>query len=392
MDKETLKKLIEDDELGLLAVKPKASAEASAADRLQSSFAEITQFVQKNGREPAPNKSDIKEMILYSRLAGLRQDPQKVEALHQYDELGLLGEVRQIDSIEDLFNDDDIGVLNDATEDIFSLKNVPAPKVLANLPEYIAKRKPCQDFHKFEHLFQQCQRELAQGVRKLASFSRATQIDIGQFFVLKGVLVYVASEQEREKQPGAELGKMNDRLRCVFENGTESDMLRRSLAARLYEEDGRRVSEDPSQLFQKVNEISDDDRQTGFVYVLKSLSDKPDIKSLKHLYKIGFSRGPVEDRIRNAPQEATFLMAPVAIVTAYQCYNFSPQKLEHLLHAFFGSACLQIEIVDTKGQRCQPKEWFIAPLEIVNATVQLLISGEIASYRYNAELQHIEPR
>lgn len=392
MDRDTLQKLIEDDDLGLLAIKPKASAESSASERLRSSFAEITQFVQKNGREPTPNKTDIKEMMLYSRLMGLRQDPQKVEALRQYDELHLLGEVKKIDSVQDVFSDDDLGLLSDATEDIFSLKNVPAPKTITNLPEYIARRKPCQDFRNFEHLFTQCQQQLAAGIRNLIPFSRGTQISIGQFFVLKGVLVYVASEHEREEQPGAEPGKMNDRLRCIFENGTESDMLRRSLAARLYEEEGQRVSEDPSKLFQKVNEITDEDRQTGFVYVLRSLSDKPEIKSLKHLYKIGFSRGPVEDRIHNAAQEPTYLMAPVAIVRAYQCYNLNPQKLEYLLHTFFGPACLKLEVVDGEGRSCTPKEWFVAPLEIINAAIQLLISGEIVNYHYDTELQKIEAR
>lgn len=392
MDRETLQKLIDEDELGLLTVKPKMSAEASAGERLQASFAEITAFVRKNGREPTPNKSDIKEMMLYSRLAGLRQDSKKVEVLRQFDDLGLLGEVKPIESLKDLFQDDDLGLLTDPAEEIFTLKNVPAPKEIANIPEYVARRKKCADFEKFEHLFKLCQQDLSVGLRKLSPFSRGTQIDVGQFFVLKGVLVYVASEHEREEQPGAEPGKMNDRLRCIFENGTESDMLRRSLAARLYEEDGQRVSEDPSKLFQKAHEITEEDRQTGFVYVLKSLSARPEIKALKHLYKIGFCRGPIEERIRNATQEPTYLMSPVAIVASYQCFNFNPQKLEHLLHSFFGSACLQIEIIDLKGQRCVPKEWFIAPLGIVNTAIELLISGEIANYRYNPDNHQIEKK
>jgi hypothetical protein len=141
-----------------------------------------------------------------------------------------------------------------------------------------------------------------------------------------------------------------------------------------------------------VNEITPEDQQTGFVYVLKSLSKKNEIRSLKHLYKIGFSRGPVEERIRNAAQEATYLMAPVSIVTSYQCYNFNPHKLESLLHAFFGSACLEVEVIDSRGQRCIPKEWFVAPLEIVNSAVELLIAGRISEFRYDEELQQIIPR
>lgn len=392
MDPEILKKLIEDDDLGLLAIKPRLSPEASASERLKASFLEIVDFVEKNNREPFANKADIKEMMLYSRLSGLRQDAEKIDALKDHDHLGLLSNSKSIESLEDIFDDDDIGLLTDSADDIFSLKNVPASRSIENTPDYKAKRKPCKNFSKFEPLFVKCQKELSVGFRKLTPFSSGSQIGIGEFFVLKGVLVYVASEHERENQPGAELGKMNDRLHCIFENGTESDMLRRSLSARLYEGNGLRVSANVKELFQTQEQITSADQNTGFVYVLKSLSEKPDIKSLKNLYKIGFSRGPVEDRIKKAQTEPTFLMAPVSIVATYQCYNFNPQRLEQILHTFFGSACLQIEITDSKGITCYPKEWFIAPLDIVNSAIQLLISGDIRNFRYNPDLQEIEPR
>jgi hypothetical protein len=169
-------------------------------------------------------------------------------------------------------------------------------------------------------------------------------------------------------------------------------MLRRSLSARLYEQQGRRISEPQDKILRLVNEITDEDIQTGFVYVLKSLSDKPDIRALKHLYKIGFSRGPVEERVKNALKEPTYLMAPVSIVTAYQCYNFNPHKLESLLHAFFGTACLQIEVVDGAGRKCIPKEWFIAPLAVITQAVELLMSGEIVNYRYDPNTKQVEFR
>ncbi|MDQ5935676.1 MAG: hypothetical protein QG574_2991 [Cyanobacteriota bacterium erpe_2018_sw_21hr_WHONDRS-SW48-000092_B_bin.40] len=392
MDRETLQKLLAEDDLGLLSSKPHVSAEASSLERLEQSFHDITQFVKTHGREPAANKADIKEMMLHNRLAGLRQDKEKIALLSKFDELGLLGPVKQIDSIQSLLADDDLGILQDSSDDIFTLKNVPKPKEVENLPEYIAKRKPCKDFEKFEHLFKQVQSDLVLGIRKLSKFTKGTSVGAGQLFILRGMLVYVANEKKREDTPGADQGRMNDRLRCIFENGTESDMLRRSLSARLYELEGQRVSETASKLYETVNEITPEDQQTGFVYVLKSLSKKNEIRSLKHLYKIGFSRGPVEERIRNAAQEATYLMAPVSIVTSYQCYNFNPHKLESLLHAFFGSACLEVEVIDSRGQRCIPKEWFVAPLEIVNSAVELLIAGRISEFRYDEELQQIIPR
>lgn len=392
MDLDKLRELIEDDDLGLLTIKPKASAQVSADQRLASSFMEINDFVRKNGKEPTANKADIKEMMLFSRLVGFRTDPEKAEALKSLDEFQLLADVRAVQTIADVFKDDDLGILSDDAEKIFVLTNIPAPKEISNPPEYIARRKPCADFDKFEHLFKQCQIDLVTGKRNLSPFSQGTQTNKGDFFVLKGVLVYVADEYQRESQPGAEQGKLNDRLRCIFENGTESDMLRRSLAARLYEEEGQRVSESVDKLARVVSEISAEDRQTGFVYVLRSRSDKPEIRALKNLYKIGFSRGSVEERIKNAHQEPTYLMAHVSIVTIYQCYNLNPQKLESLLHTFFGKACLSIEVVDLNSQKCVPKEWFIAPLPVITRAVELLISGEIVRFRYNNEQQLIEPR
>lgn len=390
MDRETLLKIIEDDDLGLLAVKPKATAQATADDRLRAAFSEITEFVRNNGREPEPNKKDVKEMQLHSRLNGLRADQTKSTVLKPFDEFNLLGQLtKPVESIDDVFQDDDLGLLTDAAENIFDLKNVPA-KTITNLPDYIAKRTPCADFDKFEHLFVRCQKDLSLGNRTLMPFSRGSRINKGDFFVLKGVLVYVADEGE--KHPTADRNTFNARLRCVFENGTESDMLLRSLAAALYKEDGRRVSDHKDKMFFSMNEIGEEDRRTGFVYVLRSLSDKPEIKALRHLYKIGFSRGPVEDRVKNASKEPTYLMAPVAIVTAYQCYNFNPHKLESLLHTFFGTACLNVEVSDATGRKCSPKEWFIAPLAVITTAVELLISGEIVNYKYNAQTQQIESR
>lgn len=387
MDPEALRKLIDEDELGLLSIKAKASA-ATADERLITSFREINSFVRQRGAEPQPNKTDVREMILYSRLAGLREDKSKVEALREYDEFGLLGETSRIESIDDIFKDDDLGLLADPAENIFQLKNVPIVPRDINLPDYVASRKPCKDFSKFEPLMKQCHHDLTTEKRKLMPFSQGSQINKGDFFVLKGLLVYVADEGEPE--PTAD-GTFNARLRCIFDNGTESDLLLRSLAAGLYK-DGRRVSTHIDKLANAINDITDQDLQTGYIYVLKSLSSKPEIKDLKHLYKIGFSRVPVEERIKNAAKETTYLMAPVAVVTAFQCYNINPQKLELLLHHFFGSACLAIDVIDAEGRRCIPREWFIAPLDVIVAAVDLLISGAIVNYRYNKDSQEIERR
>ena len=128
--------------------------------------------------------------------------------------------------------------------------------------------------------------------------------------------------------------------------------------------------------------ITDDDKESGFIYIAKSLSDKPEIKDIRDLYKIGFSSGSVEDRVKNASQDPTFLMADAKIVSAFQCYNMNSRKLEDLLHTFFGDSCLNIDVYDNEGKRHMPREWFIAPLNVINEALHLIVSGEIVDYRY----------
>lgn len=384
MDKDDLLKLIEDDDLGLLNVKSKQSAAATADERLISSFTQINKFFSENGREPESGRG-IQEHQLYARLNGIRENVEKMEALANLDEHGLLNVQRkEISSIDDIFDDDDLGILGNEAESIFTLKHVSKE---TTMPDYVASRNPCKNFETFEAIFIQCQADLTAGKRKLWPFKNEQQIQKGYFFVLKGVLLYVADVGEVEKNNG----KKNARLRCVFENGTESDMLLRSLAAELYK-DGRRVTEHEDHLLDGFSNITDEDEETGYIYVLRSLSSKPEIQEVENLYKIGFSTVPVEHRIKNAEKEPTYLMAPVHIVETYQCYNMNPQKLEQMLHMFFGSSCLNIDVFDQNGQRHTPREWFIAPLDIIEQTIHFVMNGDIVNYRYDPNQQTIVVR
>jgi hypothetical protein len=384
MDRDKLLSLIEDDDLGLLKVKPKGASASSSADRLVASFGEINDFVRKHDRVPAPNQKDIQEYRLYSRLESLRQERAKAAALTDYDEFGLLSGVKEIKSIDDIYDDDEFGILDNTGASIFELKHVPKQ---TTMPDYIASRKPCADFDRFEPLLQQCQADLAAGKRKLWPFAKEQQIHEGLFFVLKGILLYVAEVGDREVTSG----KNNARLRCIFENGTESDMLLRSLAAELYK-DGRRVLAHEDRLLDSFDNVFDEDQETGFIYVLKSRSDRPEIKSIENLFKIGFCRGAVEDRVKNAAQDPTFLMAPVAIVTAFKCFNMNPVKLEQLLHRFFGKWCLDVDVVDRDVQRHIPREWFIAPIDVIEQAIHFVISGEIVQFQYDGERRQIVGR
>jgi hypothetical protein len=180
--------------------------------------------------------------------------------------------------------------------------------------------------------------------------------------------------------------KLNGRLRLIFENGTESNMLLQSLIKSMQDYQGSLVMDKSREIAKFSDEVN---RSTGYIYVVRSLSDNPRIKSISNLYKIGFSSIIVEERIRNADHDPTFLMAPVTIVTTFECFNFKPQKLEQLLHNFFGSACLNIDVYNDSGVRCIPREWFIAPLEIIEKAVNLIIDGGIINYRYDHEKQEV---
>lgn len=398
MDKDKiLDEIFSNDPLGLLNVKPKNSSVRTAEERLQASFEEINQFVEKNGSAPKPNVANISEYQLYSRLKNLCNDPEKVALLKELDKYMLLPETlvnevpdqqesyhkpKEIKSIEDILDEDNLDILGQDDEGLFDFRHTPKETVM---PEYVASRKPCDDFDQFEEMLRQCQMDLKLGKRKLKDFKNEQQIDKGYFFVLNGVLLYVA---ETGKRRADNKGKMNTRLRCIFENGTESDMLLRSLAAELYK-NGRRVTEHEDKLLQNLQPITEEDKAAGYIYVLKSKSKDARIQSIPNLFKIGYSRTEVPERIKNAEKEPTYLMAPVDYIAGWQCFNMNPQKFEQLIHNFFGSACLEIDVFGENGKRYTPREWFIAPIEIIEQAIELIINGEIVNYRYNPERQAI---
>ncbi len=366
MDHEELLKLIEDDEFGVLSIKPKVAANISAEDRLIAAFEEINDFLRQTNRQPTANIEDMIEFGLYSRLNNIKEDKSKVEILKKYDEFSLLQNIKIIKTLDDVFADDDLGLFIEDENSIFKIQHVA--KEIA-VPDYIAKRKPCNEFKKFEHLFNECQSDLASGKRKILPFSN--EIRKGLFFILKGVLLYVSKVERQEFVNG----RLNARLHCIYENGTESDILMRSLAAELYN-DGRLVTEHEDKLLDGFN-IAEKTENIGYIYVVRSLSERDEIRSIQNLYKIGFSRMPVEDRIKNAESEPTFLFAPVAPVISYRCYDMNSQKLESLLHNIFGEVCLNVDLFDKDGKRYLPREWFIAPLETIEQAIQLLLDQPI---------------
>lgn len=386
MDRDELKKLIDDDDLGLLEVKALQSAVQTPEERLIEKFYKISDFYREHDREPRKDPDNMQEAQLAMTLEGIRNSHESIATLKALDEFNLLEPPLAPESLDDVFDDDDLGLLDEkgSAAGIFKLTHVPQR---SEMPDFIAQREPCEDFSQFEPFFKSCQRELRAGKRQLLPFANEQQIEAGQFFVLKGVMAYVAAVGEKELRGG----KNNARLRLIFENGTESDMLLRSLARELYK-DGRRVTEHEDRLIPEMDSVTEEDKPTGYIYVLRSKSEREEIVNEANLYKIGFSSVPVEERIKNAREDPTYLMADVQIVTVFECYNLNPQKLELILHKFFGRVCLEVDVFDKSGKRHTPREWFIAPLAVIEEAIRLTMTGEIIDFTFDSETNLIRKK
>lgn len=402
----SLDEIFNDDDFHLIEEKKKESSARTADERLVDSYKEIQVFVEKHDREPEPNTKIISEYELYARLKGIREDPQKVAQLREHDEKGLLpaSEVNEPDSkgykaskkpesLEDILEDEDLGLISGEDEGLFDFKHVPKEDQRASA-DFVARRKPCKDFDKYEHLFKQVQKELSEGKRKLTQFKQEN-LRPGDYYVHNGILLYLEKvDFEKEVQDfdsGARVRK-DGRTKVIFENGTESKMLYRSLYKQLLD-NGKAVTKNFEEVNKKFEEkfssITDEDEEAGYIYVLKSKSQDNQIDSIENLYKIGYSKSKVPERIKNAENEPTYLMAPVEYVAAWRCYNMNPQKFEQLIHNFFGSSCLEVDVFDEKGRRHTPREWFIAPLDVIEQAIQLIITGDIINFKYEQESEGI---
>ncbi len=408
MDKnQILDDIFANDPLGLLEIKPKSSGKKTEEARLIDSFSEINAFFEANGKEPKQNITNVSEYNLGVRLKYIRKNAKNIEILQEYDIHNLLPKIsisevnepkeayqlkKEINSIDDIFNDDNLDIFGDDAG-LFDFKNVERPTE-RDSADFVARRKPCKDFDKYEAMLKEVQHDLSTGKRRLIDF-KLGNLRAGEFYVHNGVVFFLESidltRKDHYKEDGTRVRK-DGRTRCIFENGTESNMLMRSVEKILYA-NGKAISHNAdksNEAFLKVlNSINNDDKEAGFIYVLKSQSKDPQVANLENLYKIGYSGKDVENRIKNAANEPTYLMSEVEYITGWQCFNLNPQKFEQLIHNFFGASCLEIDVYDEQGRRHTPREWFVVPLEVIEEAVNLIISGEVVNYRYNAEMQEM---
>lgn len=351
-------------------------------ERIIAGFEEIQRFVEKQGRAPQHGEDrDIFERLYAVRLDRLRELADCRSLLAPLDYQGLLIQPVAIDEGE--INLDELAAelagVND-NNDITVLRHVRT-SAEKRVSDEIADRKRCEDFDVFQAQFKQVQSELKSGVRITLPFGKDATIEIGQWFILGGQTAYVAEEGEEFDSPQ---GKKDARLRVIFSNGTESNLLRLSLVRALYKDEASRRITDPD-MGPLFNESwDDDDLASGTIYVLRSLSDEPYVAQHRELiHKIGVTGGKVETRIANAEHEATYLLAKVEIVATYKLAGINRTKMENVFHRLFAPARLNITIQDRFGHPVQPQEWFLVPLFVIDEAVARIKDGSITRYVYD---------
>ncbi|MEW2010957.1 GIY-YIG nuclease family protein [Microbacterium sp. NPDC078814] len=370
-----------DEELLNAPEKPK---KITSSDRLERAFLEIVEFRRSKGRVPSSQTREIAERKLGARLDGFLANEAKAEAVKHLDEFGLLEAPAAPASLDELLESDDLDDLLGDDAGILDVSGLPVIK-RPESAESVAQRVKAKDFEQFEPLFKAKHAELADGTFTLKPFTGMDLIREGVFFVLNGVMCFVAEVGEKVDLVIGGESRKKQRLRLVFENGTESAMYDKSLQTRMYETQGQvlaRTGHDAS-------DILDADVESGHIYVLQSLSTDPLIANIKDLHKIGFSTTSVEQRVKSAATSPTYLMAPVKIVADYRVYNLKASALENLLHRVFADVRLDLTQTDRKGRDYDPSEWFVVPRDVINEAVAMIMSGEIVDYGYDKVQQKL---
>ncbi len=367
---------------------------ATSSDRLIAGFQEILAFYEANSRLP---EDTPEEASLFHKWAGLLKSEKKIERCRPFDDIGILPqpiqtveeplpeykrELTEEKQLEAILNDPLLADIEDSADlGLFDVPEYMRQRLEARKEaEYIGKRRPCEDFDKYADGFKEIQQGLKSGKYRLVKFSEQ-HLKVGRYFIEQGVIGYLAAFENEERNL---LGRLDGRTRVIYENGSEADIKFRTITKNL-SVDGYSItdcSDMTPEEFEQCFTLNDNDVESGTIYVLRSKSSRPEIASIKDLYKIGFTVTSVESRIANAKNEPTYLCTDVEVVATWKVYNVKSSTLETLIHKLFAAAQLQVTV---DGH--QPKEWFIVPFKVIEEAVTAIISGKLIEY--NAQMQHL---
>lgn len=386
----------EDDELlaalGVEVEVKKKTTFTALEERVIAGFEEIQKFVDEHNRLPLHGEeNDIFERLYAVRLEKIKEKTEFVDLLKELDFHNILsGKIKNSVEVSDNLDDDELLNLLGVEEEENSITNLKHVKTRAEkrAVEEFANRTICEDFEKFKPLFEKTKKEIENGFRETVRFRKdsgftKTLIQEKLFVVIRGQMAYIAQKGEIFKAPN---GEEDARLRVIYDNGTENDLLQRSLIRAMYKDETSRFVTTPGLGPLFSDELESDDLESGTIYVLRSNSKNPLILQNKEVFhKIGVTGNDINKRIVNAKNDPTFLMAEVEVVATYKLANIKRHKLENLIQSFFKNAKLDIDIKDRFGKPVNPKEWFLVPIFIIDEVVEKIKDGTIGDYYYEVK-------
>lgn len=373
----------------------KASSRTPREERIIAGFEDILRFYQAHGRAPQHGEErNIFERLYAVRLDQIRKLPEVKTLLAELDIPGLLVGAPTITTDGADLDEDallaELGVSTPSDDDDITVLRHVRTIAEKRAAEEIANRTKCDDFENFKHLFEKVQQELKSGIRKTIPLETRSldEIQKGTFFIVGGQVAYVAEEQGEFT---TKYNRRDMRLRVIYDNGTESEVLQRSLQRALHRDKLPRLITEPSAGPLFGDTIEPDDIETGTIYVLRSLSSHPFIAEHRELiHKIGVTGGKVEARIAGANKDATYLLADVEVVAEYKLHNVNRTKLEKIFHRLFGAAQIDLTIEDRFGKPVKPREWFLVPLNIIDEAVKRILDGSITNAVYDPKTARLQ--
>ena len=290
-------------------------------------------------------------------------------------------EANNVQSLDDILANDVFNLLDVDAPEIYQMEHVSS--VETGKPysdEDNAVRKPCEDFWKFEGFFKRIHESLAENTAHFEQLRTEQNLKQHDVFLLHGALCYIAEVNETEQRKS---DRKNFRLRVIYENGTESNILMRSLARAVYKDPyGKQVilhtDDGLPELFVDPENTG---LVTGHIYVVKMRQVKPELQEFKHLHKIGFTTGSVEKRIADAKRDIAFLESEVYPVLSFECRHLDPYMFERLIHTFLGGQRLKLILRSRDGLFYTPSEWFDVELDVIEQVANAIINETINQYR-----------
>lgn len=341
---------------------------------------EVLDFIEKNGREPSFESKDIFEKQFAMRFKVMKERQAKEQ-----------GEAPKQESLNPWDTDEGLDILANVDLGNTSINDFRNSEIIRRNPsedrkeaEEISHAKPCPNFSDYKPLFDDVTRAIVQGHRKLVPYD-GSEFRQGAFYSRNGMLFFIAEMFEQKKK-----GRwgLDGRTHCIFANGTESNILASSIRRSMFE-NAYVVTEDDRTDFDLVSEKEARKYNSGYIYILNTLSDEVEVKQFKDLHKIGFTRGSVEDRIKNAKKETTYLCADVEVADRWQCSDLNPQKLEDLVHKFFAAANVRIKVKDDKGHFAIADEWYDVPLLEIRKIVPFILDRTLGEYYYDSRARRV---